>query len=135
MRASVAGGFMLALVGAAGLWIVIAWGLPVPLAFAALAILGLGVGPAASTALIAAQSQAAYGQRGMITSAVFGARMLGGALMVAALGAARAEGAPSARFAALAATALVAAVVLARLSPQKLTERIDAETAGSVEPG
>ena len=37
-------------------------------------------------ALIAAQTEAAWNERGMVTSVVYGARMLGGALMVAALG-------------------------------------------------
>ena len=124
MRASVAGGFALGLVGAVGLACVVAFRLPLPAAYAALAVMGLGIGPAASTALIAPQSQVGWDQRGMITSAVYAARMLGGAVLVAALGSvhAAANGSPAARFVGIAALALLALVSMAYLAPNKLVE-------------
>jgi MFS family permease len=124
MRASVAGGFAVALLGAVGLALVVTLQLPVAAAYAALGVLGLGVGPAASTALIAPQSQVAWDQRGMITSAVYAARMLGGALFVAALGSIHAtrDGVPSARFGSIAALALGALVLLSFLAPSRLEE-------------
>jgi MFS family permease len=124
MRASVAGGFAVALLGAIGLALVVTLQLPIAAAYAALGVLGLGVGPAASTALIAPQSQVAWDQRGMITSAVYAARMLGGALFVAALGSihASADGVPSARFESIAALALAALVLLSVLAPSRLEE-------------
>jgi hypothetical protein len=124
MRASVAGGFAVALVGAVGLALVVTLQLPIGAAYAALGVLGLGVGPAASTALIAPQSQVAWAERGMITSAVYAARMLGGAVFVAALGSihATADGVPALRFESIAALALLALVVLIFLAPSRLEE-------------
>jgi MFS family permease len=124
MRASVAGGFALGLVGAVGLACVVAFHLPVPAAYAALVVMGLGVGPAASTSLIAPQSQVGWEQRGMITSAVYAARMLGGAVLVAALGSLHtaAHGGPEARFVGLAGLAFLALASLAYLAPGKLVE-------------
>jgi hypothetical protein len=122
MRASVAGGFAIALAGAVGLAAAVAFRLPLPAALGALTVVGLGIGPAASTALIAPQTEAPWEERGMVTSVVYGSRMLGGSLMVAALGSAgAAEGAPPAgRFAAIALTALAAVVILASFAPGKL---------------
>jgi predicted MFS family arabinose efflux permease len=124
MRASVAGGFAVALVGAIGLAVVVRFQLPIGAAYAALGVLGLGVGPAASTALIAPQSQVAWDQRGMITSAVYAARMLGGALFVAVLGSVHASegGVPAVRFESIAALALAALVLLVALAPSRLEE-------------
>jgi MFS family permease len=87
MRTSVGGGFALAFAGAAGLAIAVGQGLPNWVAFAAMALLGFGTGPAASSSLVAAQSSVAWRSRGAVTSAVYAARMLGGSLAVAALGA------------------------------------------------
>lgn len=124
MRASVAGGFAVALLGALGLAVVVAFQLPVAAAYATLALMGLGLGPAASTALIAPQSQVGWEQRGMITSAVYAARMFGGALVVAALGSvhASADGSPKARFVGIAGLALVALVLMLFLAPGQLEE-------------
>ncbi len=124
MRASVAGGFAVALVGAIGLAVVVRLQLTIGAAYAALAVLGLGVGPAASTALIAPQSQVAWDQRGMITSAVYAARMLGGALFVAVLGSVHASegGVPAVRFESIAALALAALMLLVVLAPSQLEE-------------
>jgi MFS transporter len=89
MRASVAGGFAIALIGAVSLALVTHVGGPVsPLAAAAaLAVLGVGLGPAASTSLVAPQNHVPWRQRGAITSAVYAARALGGSIAVALVGA------------------------------------------------
>lgn len=115
MRASVGGGFALALLGAVALAVVAARDLPVSGAFVALAVLGVGMGPAASSSLVASQSAAPWHQRGVVTSAIYAARMLGGAVAVAAFGGRDPGGA--ARFEGIAGVALVAAVTLAVLAP------------------
>ncbi len=122
MRAAVAGGFAIAVVGSAALAAVVLLGLPASMAYGALGVMGLGVGPAASGALIAAQTEAAWNERGMVTSVIYGARMLGGALMVAALGGkGAAESAPpGGRFIGIACTALGAFLLLAWLAPGRL---------------
>jgi MFS family permease len=135
MRASVAGGFAIAVVGSAALAAVVLLGLPSTMAYGALGIMGLGVGPAASGALIAAQTEAAWNERGMVTSVVYGARMLGGALMVAALGGkASVEGAPpGARFVGIAVTALSAFALLALLAPGRLRASITGAESPAIE--
>jgi hypothetical protein len=119
MRTSVGGGFAIALGGALALAIVAVASLPVTWAYAALAVLGIGMGPAASTSLVASQSAAPWHQRGVVTSAVYATRMLGGAVAVAAFGAWEAGGA--ARFEGIAAVALVGAGTLAALAPRELS--------------
>jgi MFS family permease len=119
MRASVAGGFAISLLGAAALAIVASEDLPVRWAYAALAVLGLGMGPSASCSLVASQSAAPWNQRGVVTSAIYATRMLGGAVAVAAMGAFNAAGA--ARFEGIAGVALVAAVTLSLLAPSDLS--------------
>lgn len=122
MRASVAGGFALALVGAIGVAAAVSAGLALPWMLGALGVMGLGLGPAASTALIGSQSQARPEERGMITSAVFATRMLGGSLMIAALGAMRGVDGPAARFAAIAGLTVVAVIAMAAYAPRELPE-------------
>jgi len=120
MRASVAGGFAIAAAGAASLaWAAMA-SLPVPFVFGALALLGLGLGPAASTSLLAPQSHVEWRYRGMMTSTVYAARMLGGALAVAGLGSTSA--AASWRFAGVAAIAAGALVAMGVMAPGKVVE-------------
>jgi hypothetical protein len=85
MRASVGGGFALSAVGAIALTIVVGTHLPIGWAFAALAVLGLGLGPAASTATIGPQSVVPWSARSVVTSAVYSTRMLGGAVAIAIL--------------------------------------------------
>jgi hypothetical protein len=126
MRTSVAGGFAIALVGAAALAVVAAEDLPVKWAYVALAVLGLGMGPAASTSLVASQSAAPWHQRGVVTSAVYAMRLLGGAVAVAAFGAKEAGGA--ARFEGIAAVALAAAAALAIVAPSGV-EALECEEA------
>ncbi len=117
MRTTVAGGFAIALVGASTLAVVAVADLPVAWAYAALAVLGVGMGPASSTSLVASQSATPWNERGVVTSAIYATRMLGGALAVAAFGAS--EGA--ARFEGIAAVTLGAAVLLAVLAPTGLS--------------
>jgi hypothetical protein len=116
MRTSVAGGFTIMLVGATALAVIAAGDLPVGWAFGALAVLGFGLGPAASTSLVAPQSAVAWHQRGVVTSAVYASRMLGGALAVAAFGHA-ASG--STTFEGIALVSLAAACTLAMLAPRE----------------
>jgi MFS family permease len=113
MRATVAGGFAIALVGATLLAVVVLCDLDPRWAFVALAILGIGLGPAASTSLVATQSTVAWNERGLVTSAVFGSRVLGGSVAVSLFGTAE-DGVHLDRVALL---ALVATVGLAVLTP------------------
>jgi MFS family permease len=115
MKTSVAGGFAVALAGAVALAVVAAANLPVTWAYVALAVLGLGMGPAASTSLVASQSASPWRQRGAVTSAVYATRGLGGAVAVAAFGAWEEGGA--ARFEGIATVALVGAALLTALAP------------------
>jgi MFS family permease len=115
MRTSVAGGFAIAAVGALALAVVAAGDFPVKWAYVALAVLGLGMGPAASTSLVASQSAAPWHQRGVVTSAVYATRLLGGAVAVAAFGARDAGGAG--RFEGIAGVAVAAAALLAMVAP------------------
>jgi hypothetical protein len=91
--------------------------LPVAWAFGALAVLGVGLGPASSTALVAPQSAAPWHLRGLVTSAIYAMRMLGGALAVAAFGGHVTE--QAARFEGLAVVSLAAACVLSLLAPSE----------------
>jgi hypothetical protein len=85
MRASVGGGFALSAVGAVLLTVVVGTHQPIGWVFAALSILGLGLGPAASTATIGPQSVVPWSARSVVTSAVYSTRMLGGAVAIAIL--------------------------------------------------
>jgi MFS family permease len=127
MRTSVGGGFTLAFAGAALLATAVAHGLPTPVEFAALAVLGFGVGPAASSSLVAAQSSVAWQYRGAVTSTVYATRMLGGSLSVAVLGALGhgAADASVARFGAIALLAFGGAASTLAMSPRLLTEAVE----------
>ena len=115
MRASVGGGFALSAAGAILLALVIAARLPIGWAFAALGVLGLGLGPAASTATIGPQSVVPWSARSMITSAIYSTRMLGGAIVISLLDLSRGD--PGVQVALLAPVALVAGALLLALSP------------------
>ena len=116
MRASVAGGFAISMVGAVALAVVASQDLPVRWAYASLALLGVGLGPAASTTLVASQSAVPWQSRGAVTSAIYAARMFGGAVAVALFGAHEAGGAG--RFEGVAVVTLAAAAVLSILAPR-----------------
>jgi MFS family permease len=122
MRASVGGAFALSVAGAVILAVVVARDLPLPMAFAAMALLGFGTGPAASSSLVAAQASVPWWSRGAVTSAVYATRMLGGSLAVAALGAigGHVANAGAARFDGLALIALGAMASLLVMSPRAL---------------
>jgi hypothetical protein len=126
MRASVGGGFAIAFAGAAGLAVVVARGLPVGWALAAMALLGLGTGPAASSSLVAAQSSVAWRHRGAVTSAVYATRMLGGSMAVAVLGAADlwTSEASAARFVGVALLAFGAMAFSFAMAPRAIADEV-----------
>jgi MFS family permease len=126
MRASVGGGFAIAFAGAVGLAVAVACRLPVAVALVAMALLGLGTGPAASSSLVAAQSSVAWRYRGAVTSTVYAARMLGGSLAVAALGAlgTHTDNAAATRFAAIAFLAFGAMASSLWTAPRTLAARV-----------
>ena len=125
MRTSVGGGFVIALAGALALALCTSHGLSTVWAMASLAVLGLGLGPAASTSLVGPQSCVAWNHRGAVTSAVYAARMLGGSVAVAALGriGASAGDPDSTRFGGIAALAAAGVLVAAWLAPRVLRLR------------
>jgi predicted MFS family arabinose efflux permease len=86
MRATLTGSFVLVAAGAILFALALGGQLPEGLAMPALAVLGVGIGPAASVSLLGAQSSVAWSQRGAVTSAVYAVRTLGGSAAVAALG-------------------------------------------------
>lgn len=118
MRASVGGGFTIAALGAAALAFAARNTMPIPAVFASLGLLGFGLGPAASTSLVAPQSHVEWRYRGMMTSTIYAARMLGGSLVVAALGSMSAGA--SGRFTAVAALAVGAVGVMMGTAPGKV---------------
>ncbi|MBJ6765450.1 MFS transporter [Myxococcaceae bacterium JPH2] len=89
MRASVGLSFVVAALGAGLLSLAAARGWGVVATFACLTIVGLGLGPAASTSLLGPQSRAPWHHRGIITSTLYAMRLLGGSLAVAAMSLAR----------------------------------------------
>jgi MFS family permease len=119
MRASVGGGFLIALLGATLLAAAVSSSAPAPVVFAALALLGVGLGPAASTSLVAPQSDVPWSARGSMTSVIYATRSLGGSIAVAALGRAsvQVQGQGSGLFGAILALAGAAAVVSFVLAP------------------
>lgn len=122
MRASVAGAFALALAGAVVLALSVSGGAPPSLAMGALAVLGLGIGPAASISLLGPQTAVPWHRRGAVTSAVYAVRTLGGSLAVGALGEGSGAGhdASVGRFAAVAVLALVALASALATAPRVL---------------
>ncbi|HEX3345573.1 MAG TPA: hypothetical protein VHS09_13415, partial [Polyangiaceae bacterium] len=122
MRTTVAGSFAIVLAAS----IVLTWaasaGGPGTCAMAALAVMGLGIGPAASTSLLGPQTAVPWSKRGGVTSAVYAVRMLGGSVVVALLGG---LGGPTSaasvgRFTSVALLAAAGAVTAAMLAPRVL---------------
>ncbi len=114
MRWSAGGGYLLATFAALAL-VFAARANSTPGVLVALAALGLGLGPAASTSLVGPQNHVAPELRGIITSACYASRMLGGSVAIGLLGAL----APAARQVELAFQSLVvlaAAGVLAAVT-------------------
>ena len=118
MRPVQMGAFALAFAGSVCLAVVVAFALPTPWAFAAVGLLGFGLGPAASSSVLAPQSCVAWQHRGVVTSAVFAVRMLGGSIAVAALGALGQAGPEGARFVGIAVLALGGLVTAGALAPR-----------------
>jgi MFS family permease len=83
LRASAGLGFLLAAVGAALFGLALSRHAADGWLYASLGLLGIGLGPAASTCIIASQARVRWEQRGAITSAVYACRMLGGSLAIA----------------------------------------------------
>jgi hypothetical protein len=83
LRASAGLGFLLAGTGAALFDLALTYGAGDGWLYASLGLLGIGLGPAASTCIIAPQARVRWEQRGAITSAVYACRMLGGSLAIA----------------------------------------------------
>ena len=86
MRWSAGGGYLLATFAALGL-VFAARAHSTPAVLATLTALGLGLGPAASTSLVGPQNHVAPELRGIITSACYASRMLGGSVAIGLLGA------------------------------------------------
>ena len=117
MRVVTVAGFCVAFAGAVGLTAVAASGAGTVWVLGSLAVLGLGLGSVAISSVIAPQSCVPWQDRGAVTSAVFAARMLGGSVSVAALGAIGVGGREVERFAGLAAIAGLGGLVSARVAP------------------
>ncbi len=118
LRASAAGGFAVAAVGAALLATALVRGWGDVATFGALALVGLGLGPAASTCIFAPQQRVPWHERGAVTSALYANRMLGGSLTIALLN--LAQGRLTVQALLLAAVPLLGALALARLAPATL---------------
>ena len=122
MRATVAGSFAIVLVAAVVLTMAASAGGTGPLAMVSLAVVGLGIGPAASTSLLGPQTAVSWAQRGGVTSAVYAVRMFGGAMVVALLGelGGSSREASVGRFAAVAFLAASGALTAVMLAPRVL---------------
>ena len=83
LRASAGVGFALAGVGAAVFGLALTHGAADGWLYASLTLLGLGLGPAASTCIIASQARVSWAERGAVTSAIYACRMLGGSVAIA----------------------------------------------------
>jgi MFS family permease len=83
LRASAGLGFLVAGAGAALFGLALWHGAGDGWLYASLGLLGIGLGPAASTSIIAPQARVPWEQRGAITSAVYACRMLGGSVAIA----------------------------------------------------
>ncbi len=83
LRASAGLGFLIAGVGAALFGLALSQHTATGWLYASLGLLGMGLGPAASTCIIAPQARVRWEQRGTVTSAVYAFRMLGGSLAIA----------------------------------------------------
>ncbi len=122
MRATVAGSFAIVLVAAVVLTMAASAGGDGLWAMAALAVMGLGIGPAASTSLLGPQTAVSWARRGGVTSVVYAVRMLGGSMVVALLEGTRRSSreASVGRFAAVALLAAGGMVTAAMLAPRVL---------------
>ncbi|MFY0562378.1 MFS transporter [Archangium lansingense] len=124
LRASAGGGFAISLLGACllALGVSLDWGTAA--VFVSLGLMGLGLGPAASTSLIGPQTRAPWHHRGMVTSSIYATRMLGGSFTLAALE--LVPGGFPVRFALIAALAGIAALGLALFAPGRVVTEAEA---------
>ena len=96
-----------------------------------LGIFGFGLGPAASTSTIGPQSVVPWQARGAVTSLIYAARMLGGAVAVALLDLAQAH--PAWQVALIAPIAAIGAAVLLALAPGPSRELNAADVLPAIE--
>jgi hypothetical protein len=127
LRASAAGGFAVAAAGTLFLAAALVLGLSDVATFSALAVVGLGLGPAASTSIFAPQQRVPWHQRGAVTSALYANRMLGGSLTIAFLNLAQGHLAVQAFL--LVGVPTVGALLLARLAPPTLAGEYQTSSA------
>jgi MFS family permease len=93
------------------------------LVLASLTALGLGLGPAASTSLVAPQNHVEFELRGSVTSAAYASRMLGGSVGIALVGAVAPKGQRLAyAFPAIAILAAAATIVVLAIAPGQVKE-------------
>jgi MFS family permease len=118
MRASVAGGYAIAFAGGVALALIGTHDVGVGWAYAALALLGLGLGPASSTSLVAPQSAVPWRRRGLVTSAIYAMRLLGGSLAVVVFGGATSG---AGRFEGVALVTLAATLIALVLAPREVS--------------
>jgi MFS family permease len=124
MRASVVGGLSIAAVGA--ILLAVAHALSsTTFAAGALAVLGVGLGPAASTSLVAPQNHVPWRQRAAITSTIYATRALGGSFAVALVGLA-----PDRALEGVTVIALLALGALFVLAPSGLLRRVEEPVSG-----
>jgi MFS family permease len=123
MRASVGGGFALSAVGAALLALMAYEHAHIGWAFAALALLGVGLGPAASTSIIGPQSVVPWRARSVVTSAVYSTRMLGGAVAIALLH--LWHGSPTLQVMLIAPVGLIGGLVLLGMAPAGRMDEVE----------
>lgn len=124
LRASAGGGFAICLGGACLLALGISRGWGTPAVFISLGLMGLGLGPAASTSLLGPQTRAPWHHRGMVTSAIYATRLLGGSFTLAALE--LIPGGFPPRFAFIAGLAGSAALSLVLIAPDRVITEADA---------
>jgi len=117
LRTSAGLGFALAGVGAAAFGLALTRGAADGWLYASLALLGLGLGPAASTCIIASQARVRWAERGAVTSAIYACRMLGGSVAIALVNAL--HGSVGAEILLLITIAWVGAWVVRRFAPAR----------------
>lgn len=115
MRASTAGGFLIAALGASLLALGVHFHVSLGWDMASLAVLGVGLGPAASTAVLGPQTVVPWHTRSVVTSAVYSTRMVGGAVTIALLDVLGRE--PAARLMWIAPFAIFGALAILKFAP------------------
>ena len=130
MRATVGGGFTVAFAGSVLLGVTSLFGWPVGWAYGGLMILGAGLGPVLSSSLLGPQARVSRQHRGMVTSTMYAARMLGGAVQVALIS--MAHGHPSIQLGCISFALGVAALSVGRNAPQERPDEKILEDLGEL---